>query len=133
MMTLTELIRHKEELLRRLLPISVQQLKIVRQNDLSVLLQHLAGKQRLMNEFESIEQQLVPFQAVPPEERTWKSETERCETVAAIERCAVMLEEIIRNDSTSMEELTVQKTETEKQLRRVRQGSQVFSTYAKFR
>ncbi|MDR0336674.1 MAG: hypothetical protein LBI18_06245 [Planctomycetaceae bacterium] len=132
-MTLSELIQCKEELLRRLLPISMQQLKIVRQNNLSVLLHHLATKQRLMNEFEAIEQQLAPFQAIPPEERKWNNETERLETNAAIERCATLLEEIIQNDSISMDELTVQKTETENQLRRVRQGSQVLSAYTKFR
>ncbi|MDR1963618.1 MAG: hypothetical protein LBQ50_07545 [Planctomycetaceae bacterium] len=129
--TLSELIQQKEELLRRLLPISVRQLEIVRQSDLTTLLPHLARKQRLMNEFEIIEQQLVPFQNIPPEERKWNNKTEQQETSAAIDRCAVMLEEILRNDSTSMDELSVQKTEVEEQLRRVRQGSQVFSAYAK--
>jgi agmatine/peptidylarginine deiminase len=129
-MILGELIRRKEELLRRLLPISVQQLKIVRQNNLTVLLQHLAVKQRLMNEFEAIEQQLRAF---PPEKQQWENETERLESNKIIEHCALMLEEIIRNDSISMEELGVQKTDIEAQLRRVRQGSRVFSSYAKFR
>ncbi|MDR2756616.1 MAG: hypothetical protein LBC20_13000 [Planctomycetaceae bacterium] len=128
-----ELIRRKEELLRHLLPISVQQLKIVRQNNLTVLLQHLAVKQRLMNEFEAIEQQLRPFQAIPPEERQWENESERLEIDKTIERCALILEEIIQNDSISMEELRGQKTEVEIQLRRVRQGSRVSDSYKKFR
>ncbi|MDR2116333.1 MAG: hypothetical protein LBP87_08125 [Planctomycetaceae bacterium] len=132
-MVLGELIRRKEEILRRLLPISVQQLKIVRQNDLTMLLRHLAVKERLMNEFEAIEQELRPFQAIPPEQRQWKNETEQLEMDKMIKHCAEMLEEIIRNDSTSMEELSVQKTEVETQLRRVRQGSRVFASYEKFR
>ncbi|MDR3199659.1 MAG: hypothetical protein LBU34_17470 [Planctomycetaceae bacterium] len=132
-MKLSELIRRKEELLRRLLPVSVQQLKIVRQDNLTVLLQHLAVKQRLMNEFEAIEEQLRPFQAIPPEERRWENEAERLETERAMERCAGILEEIIRNDSTGMEELRVRRTEVEDQLRRVRQGSRVSVSYEKFR
>jgi hypothetical protein len=132
MQNFSELIYRKEELLRRLLPISVQQLEIVRQSNLTVLLQLLAVKQRLMNEFEAIEKQLHPFQEIPPEKRKWKNETERLEVGESVERCAAMLEEIIRNDSTSMEELAVQKTDTENQLKRVRQGSRIFSSYKKF-
>ncbi|MDR0705433.1 MAG: hypothetical protein LBF88_10665 [Planctomycetaceae bacterium] len=132
MKTFCELIYRKEEILRRLLPISVQQLEIVRQSNLTVLLQLLAVKQRLMNEFELIEKQLRPFLEILPEERTWNNDTERLEVGGRLERCAAMLEEIIRNDSTSMEELEVQKIDTEKQLKRVRQGSRIFSSYKKF-
>jgi hypothetical protein len=132
MKTFRELIHRKEELLRRLLPISEQQLAIVRQSNLTVLLQLLAVKQRLMNEFEAIEKQLRPFQEIPPEKREWKNETERLEVGERLECCSAMLEEIIRNDSTSMEELAVQKTDTENQLKRVRQGSKIFSSYKKF-
>jgi hypothetical protein len=132
MKTFSELISRKEELLRRLLPISVQQLEIVRQSNLTVLLQLLAVKQRLMNEFEEIEKQLKPFQEIPLKERKWNNETERLEFGKKIEYCAAMLEEIIRNDSTSMEELEVQKTDTESQLKRVRQGSRAFEAYKKF-
>jgi len=126
---LSELIRRKEELLRRLLPISVCQLEIVRRSDMTALLQHLGQKQRVMDEFEDVERLLAPFREIPPEKRKWKDETERLETGAAMERCTAMLEEILRNDSISTEELSIQKTEVKEQLRRVRQGSHVSSAY----
>jgi hypothetical protein len=132
MSTFNELLRQKEEILRRLVPVSEQQLRIVRQNDLSVLLHLLAVKQRLMNEFESIEKQLQSFQQLPPEERSWENEAEKLSIDSRLERCEAMLEEIIQSDSMSMEELEVQKNNTEKQLKRLRQGSKVFDSYKRF-
>ena len=131
MPTFSELIRQKEHLLMRLVPISVRQLEIVQSADVSRLIQLLGQKQQLMYEFEEIERQLAPHREIPPEERVWSDEAERTETGAAINRCAAMLEEILRNDTRSTDELSAQKNVVEEQLRRTRQGAQIHNGYAK--
>lgn len=125
------LIRQKEHILMRLVPISVRQLQIVRSGDMTTLLGFLGQKQRVLDEFEEVEKALRPYRETPPEERIWKNEQERIETHRAMERCTAMLEEILRNDTQSSEEIAVQKIELEERIRRLQQGSQVHSQYAK--
>jgi hypothetical protein len=127
----SELIRKKEAILRRLYLISVRQLEIVRRSDITALIQHLGQKQRVIDEFEEVESQLAPYRDAAPEKRKWKNETERLETAAAVERCAIVLREIIQNDTTSTEEVAAQRHEFETQLRQLRQSSKVISAYTK--
>ena len=131
MSTFSELIRQKEHVLSRLVPISVRQLEIVRSGDTTRLVQVLGMKQQLYYEFEEIEKKLAPHRDLAPEERRWNSEAERIETGEAIQRCAAMLQEIIRNDSTSIEETEAQKDEVEEQIRRTRQGTRLQNGYGK--
>jgi len=129
MSTFSELIQRKEEILRRLTPLSTRQLEIVRSGDMSLLISFLGQKQRILDEFVEIEQDLQPFRDIPPEQRTWSSDTERRETGEAINRCAAMLESILQNDAQSMEETTIQKTDMEEGIRRIQQGTRAHSSY----
>lgn len=129
--TFGELIRKEEGVLRRLAAASIRQLEIVRSGDMTRLLELLAQKQRLMDEFDAVKRQLVPFRDIPPSDRRWRDDEERRETGAAVNRCTRMLEEILRNDRRSTEELAERKTDVEEQLRRIRQGAQVNASYAK--
>ncbi len=115
----------------RLAPISERQLEIVRSGDVSLLIRLLGLKQQIMYEFEAVEKELEPFRDTPPEQRIWKDEKERQETGESVNRCATLLEEILRNDTLSTEELATKKEEVEAQLRRTRQGAQVHNGYAK--
>ncbi len=131
MSTFSELIRKKEGILRRLTPLSVRQLEIVRSGDMSRLIPFLGQKQRILAEFEEVEKLLGPFRDIPPEKRTWSNARERHETGEAIRRCATMLEEILQNDSQSVEETAAQKDRLEEGVRRIQQGSRAHSSYAK--
>ncbi len=131
MPTFAELIHRKEQLLLRLAPVSVRQLEIVRNGDVSLLVQLLGAKQQLMYDFETIERQLEPFKDLLPEQRVWSSEAERRKTGESVDRCAALLEEILRNDNMSIEELATRKDEVEEQLRKTRQGAQIHNGYAK--
>ncbi len=115
----------------RLAPISERQLEIVRSGDVTLLVRLLGLKQQIMYEFEAVEKQLEPFRDTPPEQRVWNDEEERKETGESINRCAALLEEILRNDTLSTTELSAQKDEVEEQIRKTRQGAQVHNGYAK--
>ena len=129
--SLPELIRTKEALLERLLSVSERQLKFVQEGDVSTLLQLLGHKQKLFDECMRIESRLEPYRSVPPEKRRWKSEAERLETAAAINRSADLHAEIIRLDEQSTQMMSEQRSAVETQLRRIQQGSRLHAAYSK--
>ncbi|MDR3234573.1 MAG: hypothetical protein LBT46_13090 [Planctomycetaceae bacterium] len=129
--TFFDIIRREEQLLERLLYISRRQLEIVRNGNMTVLLQHLGQRQQLWNEFELLEEQMQPHKEVAPEQRVWKDGAERQTAEQSLERCKVMLAEILVTDNTSLDETFAQKTETELQLKRIQRAKNVVPAYAK--
>lgn len=127
----TRLLRQKENVLRRLLPVSKRQLEIVRSENVEDLLSHLGRKSKLTDELEDIERQLVPFKALSPEERVWKNEEERNEVRDILERCNELLKQILEWDRQSTEELAAQRMQTETELKQARQSAQVHNAYAR--
>ena len=130
-MTFSELIRSEEELLRRLLLVSQRQLEIVDLGNATVLLEHLGLRERLWQEFELLEQQLVPHRGILPEQRIWNSADERQRTEAALNRCKSLLEEIMANDQISIEKTATRRDEVADQLRRIQRSGAVGTAYQK--
>jgi ABC-type uncharacterized transport system ATPase subunit len=131
MNTFSSLIRKEEELLERLLYVSQRQLEIVRDGNMTTLLEHLGQRQQLWNEFEVLEEQLKPHKEIPSEERIWSNTGERQSTEDSWNRCKTLLEEIMTTDNVSLTETSVQKTETESQIKRVQKVRNVVPAYAK--
>jgi len=130
-MTFPELIRSKEEILKRLLIVSQRQLKLVQEGDATVLIQHLGQRQQLWNEFELLEKQLEPHKGIPPERRVWKSAEERQMTEAALNRCKVLMEQILANDQESITITAAAKDEMEARLSQVQRAPTVVTEYLK--
>lgn len=129
--TFSELIKQKEMILTRLYSVSITQLELVRSGDISRLLDFLLRKQQIVNEFDELEQRLIPHRNIPPEQRQWNCEQERIKTGETINRCSMLLEQIIENDRLSTEEMAEQKNDVEMQLKRIQQTVKVNSSYAK--
>ena len=130
-MTFPELIRCQENLLRRLLAASQQQIEIAERGDATILEQFLVQRGQLWIEFEQILQLLAPFKGLPPEQRVWKNPEERQHTESAVNRCKELLLEIYANNQKSLtigEEL---KEKVEKDLRRVQQAKNAAPAYMK--
>jgi len=130
-MSFSELIQSEEELLKRLLLVSQRQLELVQAGNVTMLIQHLGQRQQLWNEFELLEQQLVPYKGVPSERRVWKSAEERQITEAALNRCKDLMEQILEIDQKSLTMTAAQKDEIEEQLHRVQRATTVAPAYQK--
>ncbi|GHT44533.1 hypothetical protein FACS189454_02230 [Planctomycetales bacterium] len=131
-MSLFSILIHKEEeLLKRLLLVSQKQMEIVREGNMTLLLEHLAQRQQLWNEFEELEEELKEHKAVPPEQRVWKTESEKQQTETSLNNCKVLLAEILVNDDISLNETATQKNEIEAQLKRVGRARNVVTAYVK--
>ncbi len=131
MATFSELIRLREGILMRLVPISERQREIVESGDVSLLMELLGRKFKVFEEFERTEQQLAPFKDIPPEERIWDSEEERLRTAKSIEHSKELIAEILRNDERSTGLMAQQKDELAEQIRRMDQGNRMQVGYAK--
>jgi len=131
MPTFAELIRSREELLKRLLLVSQRQLEIVQAGDGTVLLQHLGKRQQLWNEFELLEQQLAPHKGIPPEHRVWENAAERQMTEATLNRCKDLMEKMIKNDEASLTQAAELMDEAKEQLQRIQRGAPVAAAYKK--
>ncbi len=128
--TFSALIRQKENILERLVPISKRQLEFVRNGNSDLLLKFLQRKLAMMDEFEEIERRLAPLRDISPEDRIWIDEQDREETRKAMKRCEEHLAAILANDEKSTSELAQMTEEVKTQLRQVRQSGKQRS-YAK--
>jgi hypothetical protein len=128
-MTFSELIRCEEEVLTRLLRGSRRMLELVRDCNMTTLIQHLGQRQQILNEFDVLERQLEPYKGIPPEQRVWKNAEERQMTESALDRCKMLLDEIVAIDQESITMTATHKDEVEGQLRRVQRGSTVAPAY----
>ena len=130
-MNFSELIRSEEELLKRLLLVSQRQLEIVEAGNAAVLVEYLGQRQRLWHEFELLERQLATHKGIPPENRVWKSAEERQQTELSLNRCKMLLEEIMANDQISFTKAAELKENVEKDLRRVQLSKNAAPAYMK--
>jgi hypothetical protein len=129
--TFIGLIQREEHLLERLFYVSQRQLELVRSGNMTDLITHLGQRQQLWNVFESLEEQMQPYKAVPAEMRHWKDEAERQAAEQSLNHCKSLLEDIMANDHTSLDETAAQKAETESQLERIQRAKNVVPAYAK--
>jgi len=131
MTSLYHLMQSEESVLTRLYSQSLTQLEIVRSGDVVRLIEFLARKQQTVAEFEELQERLAPHRNLAPEQRKWKNEEERKQTEELINRCGELLKMIVENDTASTGELSSQKDEVEKQIKRIQQNVQVNASYAK--
>ena len=130
-MSFPELIRSEEMLLQRLLATSQRQLEIVNTGSATVLVEHLGQQERLWHEFERLEQQLAPHKGIPSERRVWKSASERKMTEEALNRCKVLMEEIMAIYQISITKAAELMEKAEKDLRRIQLATPGALAYAK--
>ncbi|REJ67445.1 MAG: hypothetical protein DWQ31_10930 [Planctomycetota bacterium] len=121
---LADLIDQKHACLMQLREVGIRQLEIARGGELEVLMQLLAGKQRLIDQLTRIEQQLKPYRGQDPEQREWSSAAarERCAAVAT--ECEGLLRAIVQQEQQSTSELTRRRDDAEHRL----QGAHIAST-----
>ena len=118
-------------ILEQLLQVSEKQLHLVQLGDMTLLLQLLARKQKVLEAFEALERQLDPYRNIEPQDRTWTSEQERLDCDAAIQKGRELLAEILKLDQQSETELAQQKDDTLRQMQKMDTTGKAAAVYAK--
>jgi hypothetical protein len=131
MSSLRELIKLQEGLLMRLATVSSQQLELVQSGNMTELLRVLGYKQQLLDENDEIRNEIKLLGGIESNQHIWQNEAEKNRVNESLEHCRRLFEEIIRNDTQSMNETETQRADLLKEIKRFGQISQTQIGYHK--
>jgi hypothetical protein len=126
---LSELIGKKHQVLSQLCDIGRRQADLVRCGEIGALLKLLAGKQQLITGLQELERGLKPFYAQDPDSRVWRSQADRVQCAKLANECNTLLEEIVKLEKSSAEQMQVRKAEVAEQLQQAHTAAHVRSAY----
>ncbi len=127
---LADLLAGRLGVLERLYCLSQRQLEIVRNGEITVLLDLLGTKQKILGELEAAERRLDPYRDTPPEKRVWNSREERHRCDQLVKSCETALAAILECDRTSERLMKEKKDDVQKELQRLN-GRRVSTEYVR--
>jgi hypothetical protein len=95
---LSQLVRARLTCLTQLRDIGLKQMELVRDGNMTALLNLLSAKQRPLTELQRIESALDPFRGQDPEARRWRRAEDRAACARHVKECEAMLREIIAQE-----------------------------------
>ncbi len=126
---LADLIQRKHDVLAQLCAIGRRQQEIVELGETTLLLELLAGKQKMIALLQQLERELAPFHAEDPDRRDWASPAAREECAQLAAECNHLLAEVVELERQSAELLTARRNDVAAQLRQVHTASQARNAY----
>ncbi len=126
---LADLVAQKLRCLEQLRRLSQQQEKLLGDGNMDQLLVVLAGKQRLLNFLAHVEQQLEPYRAQDPEQRTWSTPQDRQRCAEMISACEKILAEIVAGERECEGRLKLRRDETAEKLAGVHAAGHARAAY----
>lgn len=126
---LANLIDKKYEVLSLLRQLARAQTTIVKDGDMTRLMKLLGTKQSLLNQLQSLEQQLDPFRTQDPDTRHWKSPERRQQTRDMATRCESLLNEIMLVEKQCEGELVVRRDVVSTRLQGMHSVTQATDAY----
>lgn len=113
---LAALVHRKRECLVQLAGLVRRQQALIEAEQMGLLLDVLAVKQRLLGEVQRVERALDPFRGQPPGERPWPTPEDRRRCAAELDDCQRLLGEIVVQERRSEGELARRRDETSQRL-----------------
>jgi hypothetical protein len=126
---LTELAERKLHLLTQLRELSLDQHSLADQRRTDELLSVLSRKNDVIDRLRSIQDELKPFKAQEPEQRTWTSVTARNHCVELFRRSEVLIAEILVIDNQTLGEMTLQRDLVGQQLSQFASAEAIHEAY----
>jgi hypothetical protein len=126
---LGQLVRARHTCLRQLRDIGLKQMELVRDGNMTALLDLLSAKQRPLVELRRIESALEPFRGQAPETRLWRTAEDRAACARQVEECEAMLREIIVQEKECETTLVRRRDEAAVQLQFVHSAGQARGAY----
>jgi flagellar biosynthesis/type III secretory pathway chaperone len=122
-------IDRKHAVLDELRELGRRQLELIAVADLSSLLRVLAGKQRLVEQLQSIELDLDRFRHQQPAERRWQRAEDRIRCAQILLRCESLIGEIIEQERRSEVELAHQREDAAGRLALLQSADEAHGAY----
>lgn len=126
---LSELIRRKRSCLVQLREMGGKQLELVRDGDITHLLELLAAKQHVLIQLQQVEQQLHRFRGQDPQQRHWRTPEKRQECAGDLEECEGLLAQIVVQEKQSEQDLIRRRDEAAAQLAGAHSASHARGAY----
>lgn len=109
---LLQLIDAKHTVLAQLHDLAQRQFALAGAGDTTALVSLLAVKQRLLDTLSALEERLDPYRSQDPQDRTWRTSTDRAHCAEVAERSRTLLDEIMSLDQRGMELLQARQQQT---------------------
>jgi hypothetical protein len=109
---LAQLIDAKQQVLRQLLDVSRRQQQIIAEKELTSLFSVLSAKQQILQVLQKIDQQLEPFRGDDPQQRQWRTESDRVRCREQAARCEAILKEILSLEKAAELSMVEQREQT---------------------
>lgn len=126
---LSDLIQKKRSCLVQLRDMGGKQLELVRDGDITHLLELLAAKQRVLAQLQQVQRQLDRFRNDDPEKRRWRTPQKRQECAGDQAECERLLAQIVIQEKQSEQELIRRRDEAAAQLAGVHSAGQARDAY----
>lgn len=126
---LADLISKRHRCLLQLRELGRKQGELISQGDMSPLLRLLGAKNQLLVAVQAIEQQLAPFHAQKPEQRSWPTEEARAKCAEQAAACQQLLEEVMQMEEQNEREMTARRDQVASQLQAAQAASTARGAY----
>jgi len=126
---LADLIARKHKCLLGLREMGHRQMELVRQGEISGLLDLLSAKQKAMAELQRIERGLDPFRGQDADARRWRTPEARSQCARHLAQCEALLAEIVDQEKQSESELVRRRDEVAARLEGAHAASQARGAY----
>ena len=127
---LIALAEQKHHLLTQLRELSIDQNPLADQRRADELLALLSRKSEIIESLLAVQEQLKPFQAQEPEQRSWSSETERTHCRALFLESEKLIAEILVIDDRTLGEMTLQRDFIGQQLNQFASAEAIHDAYS---
>lgn len=126
---LSDLIHQKRSCLVQLRDMGGKQLELVRDGDITHLLELLAAKQHVLAHLQQVQRQLNHFRNDDPETRVWRTSQNRQQCAGEQAECERLLAQIVIQEKQSEQELIRRRDETAAQLAGVHSAGRARGAY----
>jgi len=129
--TMILLVEQRWQTLQDLLRMSLEQSDLIQQGRISELLQHLSDKQKSLQQFTQLQEQLRPFALQTPDQREWPSEAQREKCRQQLAESDEMLAEMIHLENDCETALLASRDQLSERMKQSVGSQHAASTYRK--
>ncbi len=124
---LASLLEDKHDCLTQLRDLGARQLERIDAGDMTTLMKVLSAKQRILADLQAVERGLDPYRGESPDERAWRTPTERERCTQVTRSCQLLFAEIVAMEREAESRLILDRDDAEQRLRgmQVAAGAQV--------
>ncbi len=126
---LIALLSEKASVLRQLNAYTAVQQDLIASDRMTALLELLNDKQKALNRFGALQEELTPFLKQSAAERQWQHAEERATAQALHQECETLLRELLAAESASEQSLLISRARVLQQIEQLDQGASAAHAY----